>query len=73
MHKYQRDIVKGHLEVKVIQATNLGLSDKLIPVGSIGYVLGRHPTAPEYLVYFPSTKEHGSIQKVDVIPTGQRG
>lgn len=72
--------VKGCLEVRAVRDTACGLSDKLVPVDSVGFVIAAPAGTGRYLITWPSFLEDlteraltSSHPTSDVAPTGRRG
>jgi hypothetical protein len=78
MNKADKKTVKGALEVRAKVDTNMGMSDYVIPKGTLGYILTAR--GRKCLVYWTNLKSRykgdhrtGSHSLDDLEPTGNRG
>lgn len=76
----ERRIVKDSLEVRAIRDSRMGISDRVVPAGSIGYVLAARLEAGRRVVFWPSIPRAektdwrtGDHPAADLEPTGNRG
>lgn len=83
--KVTKSYIKGKLEVEANKDSRMGVSDRHVPKGSIGYVsgtggLGGKGDPNRWIVHWPDISKDGKTDqregvhdKNDLTPTGKRG
>lgn len=71
----ERRLVRGKLEVRAVADVRLGISDTVVPAGSVGFVLWASLRRPDlgWSVYWPSLRRDGACDPALLEPTGRRG
>jgi hypothetical protein len=79
MNKSDKKIVKGALEVKARVPTKMGLSDFVVPAGTLGYVIASRGKSHCLIYWTGLTRQYkgdhrtGDHSMADLEPTGNRG